>query len=107
MKYEDHHSHSAAVNCTDLDSVTATQGVLVKHHGEGSIVWLCMPYAGIFIYNSQNLRFGPADLLLENSLYWASCVFRDTCYPPSSVAFNIFTNTTIILFMLWLVLWNV
>ena len=73
---------NAGTNCTSLDG-NADHGVLLgspgkvesisgKFVGQGRTVYLAPVYSGIYLYNSQNLRFGPFDQLLENALYWAT-----------------------------------
>jgi len=59
-------------NCTSLDNTTSSQGILVGTPGNGRVVHLSPVLAGIYLYNSQNLRFGLFDQVLENSLYWTA-----------------------------------
>jgi len=59
-------------NCTSLDNNTMLQGILVGTPANGRVVHLSPVFVGLYLYNSQNLRFGLFDQVLENSLYWTA-----------------------------------
>lgn len=64
----------SGTGCTNLNAQTSVQGVVVGNYGTARLVYLCPAYAAVYIYNSQNVRTGETEQLLEASLWWASKV---------------------------------
>eukprot|EP01119_Soliformovum_irregulare_P014718 TRINITY_DN4041_c0_g1_i1.p1 TRINITY_DN4041_c0_g1~~TRINITY_DN4041_c0_g1_i1.p1 ORF type:complete len:656 (-),score=100.42 TRINITY_DN4041_c0_g1_i1:37-2004(-) len=82
-------------SCTNLNAQTSLQGIVTGsfNNGGSRIAYLSPAYSAVYIYNSQNLRIGQTEQMLEASIWWASqipawcpaaCQNRGRCVGPNN-----------------------